>query len=65
MTRRRTRVPCYRRSAGWLVAAAVVLVGLGAFLLWPRGPVYADYVDGVRPTVVFVWSDPTPHHPYG
>lgn len=63
MSRPKTRVPWFRRT-GWLIggvlAAAVVVL-----LLWPRGPVYADYVDGMRPTVVFVWSDPTPHHPYG
>ncbi len=62
----RTRTPSFfRRNAAWLVAAALAAAAVTAFFAWPRGPVYADYVDGVRPTVVFVWSDPTPHHPYG
>jgi hypothetical protein len=42
-----------------------VVVLVGAAVLWPRAPAYAQYTDGVRPTVVFVWSDPTPDHPYG
>lgn len=48
-----------------MIAAGIVIAAAAAFLLWPRGPVYADYVDGRRPSVVFVWSDPTPHHPHG
>ncbi len=65
MSRRQARVPWCRRGAGWVVALLVALAGIGALVLWPRGPVYAQYTDGVRPTVVFVWSDPTPHHQYG
>ena len=65
MARGRRRVVWYRRSAAWLVAGGVLFAALAAFMLWPRGPVYADYVDGARPTLVFVWSDPTPHHPHG
>ena len=48
-----------------LTQISELLAALAAFMLWPRGPVYADYVDGARPTLVFVWSDPTPHHPHG
>lgn len=62
--RQRVR-PWYRRFAGWMIAAGILIAAVAAFLLWPRGPVYADYVDGRRPSVVFVWSDPTPHHPHG
>lgn len=65
MSRPTREDPWYRRSAGWLIAVVLVMVGIGAYLKWPRGPVYAEYVDGVRPTVVFVWSDPTLHHPHG
>ncbi len=61
----RKGAPWYRRYAGWLIAAVVATAVVIAVLVWPRGPVYADYVDGVRPTIVFVWSDPTPHHPHG
>lgn len=59
------RRPWYRGYAGWLLAAGLVAAAVVAFVAWPRGPVYADYVEGGRPTVVFVWSDPTPHHPHG
>ncbi len=52
-------------NRGWIIAVVVVLAGIAAFVLWPRAPVYAQYADGVRPTVVFVWSDPTLHHPHG
>ncbi len=62
--RKRRQVPWYRSPAVWVVAA-VVVAGIVAVLMWPRAPVYAQYTDGIRPTVVFVWSDPTPHHPYG
>jgi len=65
MSRRREQLPWYRKGAGWIIAFLVALAGIAAFMLWPRGPVYAHYADGVRPTVVFVWSDPTPHHPHG
>lgn len=65
MARGLNRAPWYRRFAGWLLAGGVFIAALAAFILWPRGPVYADYVDGARPTLVFVWSDPTPHHPHG
>ena len=65
MSRRRRQVSWYRRNAGWLASLAIAIVGIAVFVLWPRGPVYAEYADGVRPTVVFVWSDPTPHHPGG
>lgn len=57
--------PEARRYAGWIITLVIGIAGIAAFLLWPRGPVYAEYVDGVRPTVVFVWSDPTVHHPGG
>lgn len=62
---RKGRPSWFRRYGAWLIAAALAAGAVAAFLTWPRGPVYADYVDGVRPSVVFVWSDPTPHHPYG
>lgn len=62
---RRRGIAWHRRASVWAVAGGTVLAALAAVVLWPRGPVYAEYVDGVRPTVVFVWSDPTPHHPYG
>jgi len=65
MARGRRGRPWCRGPAGWLLAAGLVAAAAAAVLLWPRGPVYADYVDGRRPTLVFVWSDPTPHHPYG
>ena len=58
------KVPWFRRNAGW-IALAVLVVAVGAFLFWPRGAAYARYADGVRPTVVFIWSDPTLHHPHG
>ncbi|HEV8352748.1 MAG TPA: hypothetical protein VGR24_00965 [bacterium] len=64
MGRRRKRVPWYGRAWLWAGVLAVVVL-VGAAVLWPRSPAYAQYTDGVRPTVVFVWSDPTPHHPYG
>ena len=64
VSRRRGKVPWHRRNTGWIALAALVLV-VGAFLFWPRSAAYAQYVDGVRPTVVFVWSDPTLHHPHG
>lgn len=64
MARRHGARPWYRGRAGWGVALAL-LTGAAALFTWPRGPVYADYADGRRPTVVFVWSDPTPHHPDG
>ncbi len=54
-----------RSNRGWIVAVVVVLAGIAALVLRPRGPGYAQYADGVRPTVVFVWSDPTLHHPHG
>lgn len=54
-----------RRSAGYLAALALAAAAAAAFVLWPRGPVYAEFVEAGRPTVVFVWSDPTPHHPHG
>ncbi len=63
--RRARREATPRRRAAWLIPLAVAVAGTAAFVLWPRGPVYGDYVDGARPTVVFVWSDPTPHHPDG
>lgn len=54
------------KRRAWIWAAVLVVVaGVGAALLWPRASAYAQYTDGVRPTVVFVWSDPDPHHPYG
>ena len=65
MNRRRKQVAWYQRSMGWLAALGIAVVAIAAFMVWPRGPVYAEYVDGVRPTVVFVWSDPTIHHPGG
>lgn len=65
MMPRASRQSFFRRNMAWLIAAVVAAAGVVVFFAWPRGPVYADYVDGVRPTVVFVWSDPTPHHPYG
>lgn len=64
MKKRRQTTAWYRRPWVW-AAFVVVIAGLGAALLWPRTPAYAEYTDGVRPSVVFVWSDPTPHHPHG
>jgi hypothetical protein len=63
--RSRTRTKPWYRRAGWPLALIVGVVTAGTILFWPRGPVYANYVDGTRPSVVFVWSDPTPHHPGG
>ena len=65
MARKRAARPWYRGIGGWLIAVALAAAAVAVFLAWPRGPVYADYVEGGRPTVVFVWSDPTPHHPHG
>lgn len=65
MSHQQTETSRRRSYGGWIVAIVVVLVGIATFVLWPRGPVYAQYADGVRPTVVFVWSDPTLHHPHG
>jgi|GEM_PF-6023686 len=62
--RRKRSHPSSRRSGAWLLAAAVVVAAV-AYVSWPRASAYAKYADGSRPTVVFVWSDPTPHHPYG
>lgn len=66
MKKRHTRLAWYRR--GWICvtagAAVVIVIGIGAAFLWPRTPAYAQYADGVRPTVVFVWSDPSPSHPH-
>jgi len=63
--RRRIRPrPWYRRSA-WSLGLSIAALAMGAVLLWPRVPAYADYADGRRPSVVFVWSDPTPQHPDG
>ena len=64
MSRRRGKAPWHRRNGGWIALAALV-VAVGVFLFWPRTAAYARYVDGERPTVVFVWSDPTLHHPHG
>lgn len=64
MRRRRVRGSWYRRNAAWIALGVGVLV-MGVVLLWPRQAAYARYADGVRPSVVFVWSDPTPHHPHG
>lgn len=65
MNHRQTGAARRRSNVGWIVAIVVMLAGIATFVLWPRGPVYAQYADGVRPTVVFVWSDPTLHHPHG
>lgn len=61
--KRAQRVP-RRRSAGWLVALGLVAAGVLAFVLWPRGTAYAEFVEGGRPTVIFVWSEPTPQNPH-
>jgi len=61
--RKQARIPWYRRYRGWL-AAGVLLAAVLVVLLWPRGPAYARYVDGLRPTVVFVWSEPSPEMPH-
>lgn len=62
--RRRKPAPWFRRNVWW-VTGTVLVLGVAIFLFWPRPPAYARYTDGVRPTVVFVWSEPTPHHPHG
>ncbi len=61
--RRKPKRPWYARYRVWL-AAGVVLGAVVVVLLWPRGSAHAKYVDGVRPTVVFVWSDPSPQMPH-
>jgi hypothetical protein len=63
--RGRNRTRPWSRRAAWPLGLILAVATLGAIVLWPRGPAYAGYVDGKRPSVVFVWSDPTPHHPDG
>lgn len=51
------------KTVAWIIAA-IAVAGLMVVLLRPKTAVYAQYADGVRPTVVFVWSDPSPSHPH-
>ena len=62
--RGRARRSSFRRSSGWLAALGLLAAAILAFVLWPRGTAYAQFVEGGRPTVVFVWSEPTPQNPH-